>query len=60
MPLAMFVLTFLIAIPSTFARRALLEGIALLAALRTHLRRGPMFLGVLVIFGLTLSFFTER
>ena len=42
--LTMFVLAFLIAIPNALAGRALLDGITLLAASRTHLGRvGPTF-----------------
>ena len=43
MLLAMFVLTFLIAIPDTIAGGALLDGITLLTARRTQLGWGPVF-----------------
>ena len=65
--LPVFVLTLLVAIPSALAIPTLFEGIALLAARRTHLGRGPitgvLLGGVLVtsIFGRTFfSFFAER
>ena len=40
MLLPVFVLTFLVAIPNTLAGHTLLEGVTLLSARRTHLRRG--------------------
>ena len=46
--LAVFVLALLVAIPNALAGRALLDGIALLAARRTHLGRG---LGIILLGG---------
>ena len=43
MLLPVFVLTFLVAIPNALAIPTLLEGVTLLFARRTHLRRGPVF-----------------
>ena len=62
--LAVLALAFFVAIPNTLAGCALLEGVALLAARRTHLGCGPIFLGgALVIFGtiiVSLRRFAER
>ena len=54
------VLTILVAIPNALAIPTLLGGITLLTAPRAQLflGRGPVVLGVLVIFRLTLSFRT--
>ena len=62
MLLAVFVLTILVTIPNAEAPVALLEGITLLAARRTHLGRGLILVGILVISGFNLSFrrFVER
>ena len=51
MTLAVFILTFFVAIPNALAGPALHEGVALLTALRTQLGWGPVRVGVLVIFG---------
>ena len=63
MLLVVTLLTVPVAIPNALARRALLDGITLLAARRTQLGRGgPIFIGVLVIFGfiiLSLHRFTD-
>ena len=57
MLLPVTVLTILIAIPNALARRALLEGITFLAALRTQLLGwGPVRVVFVFRFGFTLSF----
>jgi len=61
MLLAMFVLTFLVAIPNAHAPVALLEGVTLLSASRTQLGRGgPIFLGVFGVILLSLRRIAER